>query len=67
MSDMIDLHRDLRSHRRAVRAAYSVDCPKCREIRPRANPTRLLPQQRCKVDGYRDPRPELTAEQLASA
>lgn len=58
MSDMIDMYRDLKDHRRDLRAALGVDCPNCRVKQPKRTPTILLPQQRCKVDGYRDPRPE---------
>lgn len=49
------------SNRREVRAKYGVPCPECVRLRPKTNPSILLPQQRCKVDGYRDPRPR-TAE-----
>lgn len=58
MSDTIDMYRDLREHRRDLRAALGVNCPNCRIRQPRRTPTILLPQQRCRVDGYRDPRPE---------
>lgn len=51
--------------RKAKRAAFGVNCPSCATARPKANPSILLPGQRCRVDGYRDPRPELTTEQLA--
>ena len=36
--------------------------PRCKVVRPRAHPSILLPQQRCRVDGYRDPRPYDRAE-----
>lgn len=63
MSDMIDMYRDLKDHRREMRAALGVDCPLCRVKQPKRTPTILLPQQVCKVDGFRDPRPErLVAE-----
>jgi hypothetical protein len=64
MSDMIDMYRDVKAHRRGVRKMYGMPCPKCREKQPLRQPTLLLPGQRCRVDGYYDPRPELTAEQL---
>lgn len=67
MGDMGDYYNDIKDHRRALRAKYGVDCPKCAEARPRACPSILLPQQRCKVDGYRDPRPRLTQEQQNTA
>lgn len=63
MSDTIDDYKAIGDHRKRLRAAYGVPCPRCGEERPRANATILLPQQRCRVDGYRDPRPELTDEQ----
>ena len=47
-------------HRKALRARYGVPCPACQKGRPKAHPSILLPQQRCRIDGYRDPRPELT-------
>lgn len=67
MSDTIENYRAMTDHRKALRRTYGVACPGCAKARPRANPTILLPQQRCRVDGYRDPRPELTDEQWISA
>jgi len=61
---MGDLYRDIREHRKAVRKQFGIWCPKRQTARPKAHPTILLPGQRCRVDGYVDPRPELTAEQL---
>lgn len=55
-SDYGDMCRDIREARREARAKHGVPCPKCAEVRPKAQPSILLPQQRCKVDGYRDPR-----------
>lgn len=57
MGDMGDFYRDLRESRRLRREAFGVDCPMCRVKQPKRTPTILLPGQRCKVDGYRDPRP----------
>lgn len=59
MSDMIDMYRVIKDHHREMRAALGVACPNCRIKQPKREPTILLPQQRCKVDGYRDPRPEI--------
>ena len=67
MSDMADDFRALRDHKKAIRAKYGVPCPECRRLQPKRHPTILLPQQRCRVDGYRDPRPELTDEQWSEA
>lgn len=64
MGDMGDLYNDLKAGRKTLRAVHGRDCPQCRVKRPKASPSILLPQQRCKVDGYVDPRPRLTAEQV---
>ena len=57
MGDMGDTFNALRADRRDRRARLGVNCPRCAIARPKAHPSILLPQQRCKVDGYRDPRP----------
>lgn len=67
MSDTIDGFNAMKDHKKALRAKYGVECPECKRLRPRANATILLPQQRCRVDCYRDPRPELTDEQWSAA
>ena len=56
MGDMADDFRALRDRRRKLRAELGVACPKCGEGRPKAHPSILLPGQKCRVDGYRDPR-----------
>lgn len=58
MGDMGDLFNDLRAIRRERRERLGVNCPKCAEVRPKTHPSILLPGQRCRVDGYRDPRPD---------
>lgn len=60
MGDMGDLFRDIRRDHQARKAEHGVDCPGCRKVQPKRIPTRLLPDQRCRVCGYRDPRPRLT-------
>lgn len=55
-SDYGDLCRDIKSARREKRAKHGVPCPKCVELLPKANPSILLPQQRCRIHGYKDPR-----------
>jgi hypothetical protein len=57
MGDMGDEFRDYRQYKRDLRERLGVNCPKCSEVRPKANPSILLPGQRCRVDGYQDPRP----------
>lgn len=57
MGDEGEFWNDIRSARKERRAALGVDCPGCRRIQPKRTPTILLPGQRCRVCGYRDPRP----------
>ena len=56
MGDMGDLYNDIREHRRKLRERLGVNCPRCQEKQPKRIPSILLPGQRCKVDGYIDPR-----------
>lgn len=63
MGDMGDDFRAMKEYRKELRRKYGVECPQCKIKRPKTNATILLPGQKCKVDGYRDPRPELTKEQ----
>lgn len=51
-----ELCRDLRNAKREARRKYGVPCPICKRERPKAYPSILLPEQVCKIDGYRDPR-----------
>lgn len=57
MGDMGDLYNSIREERRKRRETLGVDCPQCNVKQPKRTPTVLLPGQRCKVDGYVDPRP----------
>lgn len=63
MGDSVDDMRAIGNHKKRLRAKYGVDCPECKRLRPKGNPSLLLPQQTCRVDRYKDPRPELTDEQ----
>lgn len=67
MSDMGETFRAMNDQKKAIRAKYGIECPECRRLLPKASPTILLPQQRCRIHGYRDPRPELTNEQWSDA
>jgi hypothetical protein len=60
MGDMGDHFNDWRAHNKELRSRLGVECPQCRVKQPKRTPTILLPGQRCKVDGYRDPRPRET-------
>lgn len=61
--DMGELYNDMRDERRALRSKFGIDCPRCNIKQPKRTPSILLPGQRCKVDGHRDPRPRLTDEE----
>ena len=63
MGDMGDYYNDLKAHRKELRERLGVPCPQCRVKQLKRTPTILLPGQRCKVDGYRDPRPREGAPQ----
>lgn len=63
MSDQVEFWHAIKEARRELREKYGVECPTCTVKRPKACPTILLPQQKCRVCGYRDPRPHLTKEQ----
>lgn len=56
MGDTGDDFKLLRAHRAAVRRLHGVPCPDCVVKLPKANATILLPGQRCRIHGYRDPR-----------
>ena len=63
MGDMGEYYNDLKDTRKQARAEHGVSCPRCKEARPKAWASILLPGQRCKVDGYRDPRPRDRSEE----
>ena len=57
MSDMGEVWNQIKDERRERRARLGINCPTCTINLPKAHPTILLPKQKCKVCGYRDPRP----------
>ena len=65
MSEAVEIFSSMKDHKKRLRATYGVSCPMCKVKRPKAQPTILLPQQQCKVDGYKDARPELTNKQYS--
>lgn len=67
MSDAADDFKAIKDHKKRLRARYGAECPECKKHRPRAAASILLPQQRCRVDKYVDPRPELTDAEWADA
>lgn len=56
MGDMGDYFREHREHMKQLRRLRGIECPRCQEKRPKAHPSILLPGQKCRLDGYRDPR-----------
>ena len=62
MGDMGDYYRDVKEWKRERKDRLGVQCPECRRLRPKTNATILLPGQRCRVDGYRDPRTKFSDE-----
>ena len=67
MSEMADDFRAMKDHKTRLRAKYGIECPECKRLQPKRNATILLPQGRCRVDGYRDQRPELTDKEWSKA
>ena len=58
MGDVGEYFNDIKADRRERRKRLGIECPQCKIKRPKTNASILLPNQRCKVDGYRDPRPD---------
>lgn len=57
MGDEGEYWRDVKADRKERRDRLGVECPECIRLLPKASPTILLPGQRCRIHGYRDPRP----------
>jgi hypothetical protein len=53
---------EYREKSRAYRRANGVDCPGCRMKFPKRTPTKLVPQQVCKVCLWQDMRPAPKSE-----
>lgn len=52
MGEIGDIWRDHKAFVKEQKRRFGIDCPGCIEHHPKRNPTRLLPNQRCKVCGY---------------
>ena len=63
MAQLGEFWRDVKASIKDVREKHGIECPECKRLQPKRDATILLPQQRCKVDGYRDPRPRLDQNQ----
>jgi hypothetical protein len=51
--------KEIRKANQALKKEHAVDCPQCKAKYPNRNPTRLMPGETCKVDGYVDQREPL--------
>lgn len=60
MSESVEIYRGMKDFKKALKAMYGIECPECKRLLPKASATILLPQHRCKIHRYVDPRPELT-------
>ncbi len=52
MSELGDTFSEWKRQRQALKR----ECPGCREVRPKASPSMLMPGQRCRACGHRDTR-----------
>lgn len=66
-SEMGEIFDEWKAAKRAIRKAFAIDCPRCIEQRPRGNPSKLLPGQRCRVDHFKDQRPRTTLAERNAA
>ena len=57
MGDVGDDWNAIKDHRKAMRAKYGVPCPECVTKLPRAAPTILVPDGRCRIHKIKDERP----------
>ena len=57
MGDTGDDYRAFKDHRKRRRDELGIECIGCKQKFPRANPTILMPGQKC-FCGYRDTREE---------
>lgn len=58
MGDMGDYFNDMKQHRREQRAKHGIECEDCIRLLPKANPSILMPGQKCKMHNFRAPRRE---------
>lgn len=67
MSEIGETFTAWNNDKKKLRSMFGVPCPKCVELLPKAQPSILLPGQRCKIHKYADKRPRLTNEQREAA
>jgi hypothetical protein len=62
MADLGDFWKDIKDSKKSFKAKYGIPCPECKRLQPKRNPSILVPQQECRVDGYIDPRPRIEGQ-----
>ena len=56
MGDMGELYNAMKDQRKEIRAKLGIECEDCKRLLPKANPSILLPGQKCKMHKFRAPR-----------
>ena len=56
MGDMGELYNAMKAERREIRTRLGIECEDCKRLLPKANPSILLPGQKCKMHKFRAPR-----------
>jgi hypothetical protein len=59
MGDVGDDFKWWNEQKKEMRAKHGIPCPECVSKLPKANPSILVPGQRCRIHGYRDNRPRI--------
>jgi len=54
MSEYGEMCRDIREANREAKALFGIPCEGCKKKLPKAEPTIMMPQRKCKVCGYQD-------------
>lgn len=63
-SEDYEIFRHLDDARKELRKLHAVPCPVCQNHLPKAHPKMLLPQERCNMHGYTDPRERIPREEV---
>ncbi len=57
MGDVGEYWNAVKADRKERRERYGIACLACLRLLPKAEPSILLPGQRCRIHSFRDPRP----------
>jgi hypothetical protein len=55
MGDVGDYWKDVSAYRHDRRLKLGIECEDCKRLLPKANPSILLPGQKCKMHSFRAP------------